>query len=614
MTQKNPERSPLEASLPRDTASNSARLIATRWAAGVMVLLATAFCVHLLGLPLPEGALYLTGVVILAYNAALMWLTHRAYTPDDALYLRRIQRLVILQIALDWLSMTVFLHLTGGVTSPAIAFFFLHVVMVAILLPGGQSPYVYATLAVGVVILIAVLEGTGALPHYAVIPGLPPDLHTNEVYALAQVIFFAVALFATVFITGSIMNRLRERDRQIAALFQTTRDVSSTLDVYDVLEQLSRSAARALSVPGASIRLLEEGGDRLTMVASHGLSQTYLGKGPVQLSQSRLDREALTGGRPVVIREATTDPRIQYPKEVAKESIRSMLVAPIMGRRRPLGVLRAYSDQVDHFTDEDAEFMMAIARQGATAIENALAHDALYKANQERAQFVRMVTHELRAPVTGAQSLLRVLLRDLVGELTPKQRDIIARLEARLDALLELINDLLALAATKSVDLRQPLTAQPLQPAIQRVVDRLTPQAEEKRIRLTYDAPAEALTVRATEDGLVRLFDNLIGNAVKYTPPGGSVNVHVEGDPSSARVTVSDTGIGIPQDALAHIGEEFYRAPNAKQAGIAGTGLGMAIVRQLIDTFSGGMHVESAEGAGTTFTVTLPLDGSQNLS
>ncbi|MCZ7546782.1 MAG: hypothetical protein M5R40_26120 [Anaerolineae bacterium] len=159
MTNQNSETGPLEASLPRDSASNSARLIATRWAAGVMVLLATFFCVHALNLSLPETALYVVGIAILVYNSALWWLKRRTYTPDVTLYLRRIQRLVLLQVALDWLSMAVFLHLTGGVTSPGIAFFFLHVLMVTILLP-GQSPYVYAGLAVGVVIGITVLEGS----------------------------------------------------------------------------------------------------------------------------------------------------------------------------------------------------------------------------------------------------------------------------------------------------------------------------------------------------------------------------------------------------------------------------------------------------------------------
>lgn len=606
------ELSPIAASRLPGIISNSTRLIATRWVAGVTVLVATAFGARVANLPLPEAPLYLVGAIILVYNAALVWLTRRAYTPDDALHRERIRRLVVLQVVLDWLSMAAFLHLTGGVTSPAMAFFFLHVVMVTILLP-GRSPVVFAAAAVGVVVLITILEGGGALPHYTVIPGLPADLHSNSLYALAQTLFFAVALFATVFLTASIMERLRERERQVAVLLQTSRDVSSTLNLTDVLNRLARSAAQALSAPAASIRLLDESGDRLNVVAAYGLSQAYLDKGPVEPTNP-LAREVLAG-HAVIVKEATTDSRIQYPQKVIEEGIHSMLVVPIAARR-PLGILRVYAREPDHFTPEDADYVMAIARQGATALENALAHDALQRADQERAQFVRMVTHELRAPVTGAQSLLRVLLRDLVGELTAQQRDIIGRLENRLEALLALINDLLALAATKSVGKEQALTPVPVQPLVRRVVERLASQAEEKGLAFTFEAPADGYTIYATEEGLLRIFDNLIGNAVKYTPQGGTVAVRIQvheiNRPSSVVITVADTGIGIPEDAIEKLGEEFFRAPNARQSGITGTGLGLAIAKQLIAHFGGLMSVHSALGEGTTFTVTFPLIGPKN--
>ncbi len=607
MTKYNPQHpSPLEATLARDTVVNSNRLIVTRWGAAVLVGAATFVCVRLLRLPLPELPLYLLALFILAYNSALVRLT-RSVCRDDALCLGCIQKLVILQVAFDWVSMAVFIHLTGGLTSPATPFFFLHVLMVTILLP-GQSPYIYVALAVGVTLVIAALEASGILPHYTVIPGLPPDLHTNQTYVLAQIIFFATALFAAAYLTASVMARLRERERQIVALFQTTRDVSSTLNLTDVLERLARSAAEALNGLGASIRLLDESGDRLTVAASYGLSAAYFDKGVVDLSHNPLVREVLTKG-PVIVREAAFDRRIQYPQKVVEEGIRGMLAVPIIGRDGPLGLLRVYADTPDYFIEDDIDFVVAIARQGSTAIENALAHDALQQADQDRAQFVRVVTHELRSPVAGAQSLLRVLLRDLAGTLTPQQYDIIARINRRMDALMDLINDLLAFAATKSVGRRDPLAAVPLQPALHRVIDKFTSQADEKHITLSFEAPDTPLSVRANEDGLARIFDNLIGNAVKYTPEGGSVNVQVAvGVPSTVSlVTISDTGIGIPADMLDRLGEEFFRAPNAKQAGITGTGLGVAIVKQLIDHFGGQMTVQSVEGEGTTFAVTLPL-------
>lgn len=607
---------PLEALVLADVVGNSVRMIRTRWVAAALVLVVSAFCVRVLRLPLPEVSLYATGLLILAYNGVLTLLMRSADAGaldqgpprDSALLLRRIRRIVVLQVALDWLSMGIFLHLTGGITSPAIPFFLIHMLMVTILLP-GQSPYIYVVLALGVLVLIAVLEQAGVLPHYVVIPGLPAALHRDPIYVGAQLAFIGITAFATVYLTFNIMRRLRERERQIAALFATIQAVGSTLTLADVMERLARSAAGALGVRRATIRLLDESGEHLTMMAAYGLSDAYLNKGPVDLSGNQLAQEALLG-QPVIVSDTTVDPRVQYRRALLDEGVRSMLVVPIIGRGRALGLLRVYSGQVNRFDDSDAAFVMAIARQGAAALENALAHDALHRANQERAQFVRSVTHELRAPVGGAQSLLRTMTRGLAGELNDQQRDILTRMERRLDALMALIDDLLALAASKASAFQVEPRPQALLPVLRMVVERISMQAEEKQIDLRLDAPDGPLTVSGTEEGLAHIFENLIGNAVKYTPSGGSVHVSVTKGPLYAVVEVSDTGIGIPAEDLPKLWGEFFRASNVKAAGINGTGLGLAIVRQFVERFGGTVSVSSVEGQGTTFTVRLPLVSS----
>jgi signal transduction histidine kinase len=219
-----------------------------------------------------------------------------------------------------------------------------------------------------------------------------------------------------------------------------------------------------------------------------------------------------------------------------------------------------------------------------------------------------MVTHELRSPVSGAQSLVRTLLHSRGAELNPQQRDIVTRIEARLDLLMALIDDLLALAASKTVGQEEQLEGILLQPVLEQVIGRLTPEAEAKQIRLNLDAPVRVLAVHATEEGLARVFINLIGNAIKYTPTGGRVDVTVVERLGTAGVSVADTGIGIPRADLPHLWEEFFRAGNAKRSGIKGTGLGLSIVKQLVDHFGGLIEVHSVEGEGTTFNVTLPLD------
>jgi two-component system sensor histidine kinase/response regulator len=229
------------------------------------------------------------------------------------------------------------------------------------------------------------------------------------------------------------------------------------------------------------------------------------------------------------------------------------------------------------------------------------------KLNQFKTEFTNMVTHELRAPVGGAQSLLRALLRGLAGELNPQQIEILKRIEGRLDELLELINDLLDLAASKTVAPQEAVEPIAVQPILQEVVDRFEPDAQAKNVQLVVRLPDDVVKVQATEDGLGKIFGNLVGNAIKYTPTGGRVTLEARQNGAQLAVSVADTGIGIPADDLDKIWEDFFRAKNAKRSGILGTGLGLSIVKELVDQYGGHIDVHSVEGQGTTFTLQLPL-------
>jgi signal transduction histidine kinase len=594
---------PLEILLPRSVAGDSKQLIRIRWGVGLLLILMTVLSVRVLNLPLPELRLYAVGVAILGYNAMLALLDRRFRRLNDEADQRRTSRLLELQVVLDWVAMALFLHLTGGIVSPAIPFLLFHVLIVTILLP-ALSPYLFVATGTTILALIAFLEWGGQIPHFTAIPALPADLHRSPLVMLAQIGFFSATAIGLVYLTGSIMQRLRERERHLSALIDTSQAVSSTLDLPKVLDTLARKAAEALSASKASIRLLDETGDRLEMAAAVGLSEAYLQKGSVEISRSALDGEVLAGYK-VIVADTRTDPRLQYPKEVIQESIRSMLVVPIAGSKT-LGVLRVYSETANRFDEEDTILVSAVAHQGAIAIENALAHQALKKADEVRAEFVRVITHELRSPVAGAQSLIRTLTHGLAGELTGPQQDIIDRLEGRFDGLMVLINDLLALAASQTVEMEEPLTQVDLRDILARVVDEMSERAAEKGLDFTTNLPGRSLMTCATEKGLTRIFGNLVDNAIKYTLAGG---VRLDITPQADRVTVEvvDTGIGIPSDQLGHIWEEFFRARTAKESGIVGTGLGLGIARQQVERFGGTISVRSEEGEGTTFSVCLPL-------
>jgi signal transduction histidine kinase len=198
------------------------------------------------------------------------------------------------------------------------------------------------------------------------------------------------------------------------------------------------------------------------------------------------------------------------------------------------------------------------------------------------------------------------VVKGYAGSLSEQQQEIFARISGQLDFMEGLVNDLLDLAAGKAPELAEEEGPVIVNASVGRAVLLLDPQAEEKGVELSFVPCCETVATRATDEGLDRIFVNLVGNAIKYTPSGGQVTVSLTRAEEQIEVAVEDTGIGIPEDALPQLFTEFYRAPNARNAEV-GTGLGLTIVKDLVDRYGGRIEVTSALGKGSCFTVTLPV-------
>jgi signal transduction histidine kinase len=576
-------------------------LIRLRWIAGAAMFFGTLLVSRVLGIDIEEIPLYLLGLVLLAYNVVLhyglRWLDAH-FSQSSTAY----QWFARLQIGLDWMSMAVLIHFSGGVESPAIVFFLFHITIASLLLPHDKG-FLYVTLAPILVGGIAFLEYSGLLPHVTL---FEPSAYRSITRIAGVLFFFSCASYVMAYFSMSISRRLRRREDEVAGLYQSVRAASSTLDMPQVLQRLTEATTHVLRCKAASIRLLDEAGSHLKMVTAHGLSSAYMEKAPIDVGRALIDQEALRG-RTVLVRNAPKDPRIRYPEKVRAEGIHEILSAPLTGRRGPIGVLRAYGVEGHEFTEQDAAFLGAVAAQSAVAIENAQAYTVLEDLNRKKSIFVRIVTHELRSPVQVTQNLLGLLAKDYVGELTVKQRDLVERALHRIQFLQSLVDDLLDLAAGRTEVLaagdRAPVC---LCAALREVAGRYEAQANSKGLHLLLDCPSSSLAVYGNRGELDRIMNNLIGNAVKYTLKG-EVRILLEQESGFARVTISDTGIGIPEEAIPHLFDEFFRAKNAREIEERGTGLGLAIVKDLIRHYDGEIAVESTMGKGTVFTVRLPL-------
>jgi GAF domain-containing protein len=169
-----------------------------------------------------------------------------------------------------------------------------------------------------------------------------------------------------------------EQHAYYQALYRVACLVNSSLDLRHTLDATVRSVAEAMHAKASSLRLLDAGGDRLELVSSYGLSDRYLRKGAVDVSASRIDREALAG-KMVAVGDVATDTRLQYPEELAQEGIASVLCAPLIRHDHPIGVMRVYTGEARAFAGEEVEFLQALADISALAIENARMYESLHR-------------------------------------------------------------------------------------------------------------------------------------------------------------------------------------------------------------------------------------------
>ena len=245
---------------------------------------------------------------------------------------------------------------------------------------------------------------------------------------------------------------------------------------------------------------------------------------------------------------------------------------------------------------------------GSVTVLQDISH--LKELDKMKSEFIAMVTHELRAPIAAVEQQLTVILNKMAGEVTQKQEQLLSRAKQRTKGLLDLIKDLLDLSkieAGKMVQYKEPLY---LQEVIQRVVELMRAQAENKKIDLRFSPPSQLSMIHADRNSMEGIFSNLISNAIKYTPEGGSVFVEVGEEGGFVKASVSDTGIGIKREDLSRIFDKFYRVKSSETRQIVGTGLGLSIVKSIVDAHLGSISVESEEGGGTTFIVFLPKESN----
>ena len=231
---------------------------------------------------------------------------------------------------------------------------------------------------------------------------------------------------------------------------------------------------------------------------------------------------------------------------------------------------------------------------------------ALKKIDQLKSDFVSMVAHEIKSPLNSILMQLNVVLDGLAGELTEKQKEILQKSSNRIKSLTKLSTELLDLSKIESGLINQDREELNLVELISGQIAFYQDKADSKSIRLTTKETKKEIWMMGNRINIEEVVSNLISNALRYSPNGGTITAWADEKSDCAKIAVSDTGLGIPQNDLEHIFDKFFRVKNEKTRNINGTGLGLAIVKSIVEAHHGTIEVESQVNKGTCFSTYFP--------
>jgi PAS domain S-box-containing protein len=284
----------------------------------------------------------------------------------------------------------------------------------------------------------------------------------------------------------------------------------------------------------------------------------------------------------------------------------SFLCVPLVARTRTLGTLScATAMSRRRFTDEDLQIVEQIAHRAALAVDNAQAYKAMQVTDRLKDEFLATLSHELRTPLNAILGYARLLRSGVVS--LDKAHRAIEIVERNAATLTHLVDDILDVSRIISGKVRLNIQPVDLPTLVRNAVETLAPAAEAKQLQIATDIDANAAPISGDADRLQQVVWNLVSNAVKFTSRGGHIDVSVSRSDAQIDIVVRDTGIGIKPELLPHIFERFRQGDSGSTRQFGGLGLGLAIVRHLVELHGGTVEASSdGEGRGATFRVRLP--------
>ena len=407
---------------------------------------------------------------------------------------------------------------------------------------------------------------------------------------------------------------LASKVAQLEALREVGEAVGSSLDLDEVLDQIVSNAVRLTGTDGGSILEYDESDDSFHVRAAFGSSRELL----EQLRAITIHRDSTLVGRTALARrplevadlaQTELDPHLDI---LFRDGWRSVLAVPMLRGDEIVGVLVIRRRGTGTFPPEVTELLQTFAGQSALAMVNARLFRELETktkeleiASRHKSEFLASMSHELRTPLNAVIGFSEVLLDRMFGEINERQDEYLHDIRNSGKHLLALLNEILDLSKVEAGQMVLEPSTFRVGGALEYTLAMVRERAAQHAITVTVQVADDVETVVADELRFKQVVLNLVSNAVKFTPDGGSVSIRAYREGNELIVTVADTGIGVPPEDQERIFESFQqgrRGPSKEE----GTGLGLTLSRRIVGLFSGRMWLESTPGIGSTFGFAIP--------
>jgi signal transduction histidine kinase len=415
-----------------------------------------------------------------------------------------------------------------------------------------------------------------------------------------------------------VAERTRDLARSVAelkALEEIGRAVASSLNIKSVLATIVTRAVELTHADAGAIYSYDASRDAFELAGTHALDPSF--QDAVRAIRIRLDESAMglsaKQRRPICLPDLLTAPNYPLRDLTLSAGFHSALIIPLLGPEEILGALVLQRRITGDFPASTIGLMRTFADQSVLAMNNArLFREVEEKgrelavANEHKSQFFANMSHELRTPLNGILGFAELLLDGLYGTLPEKALEILGRIQKDGKHLLGLINDVLDIAKIEAGQLSLSFDDYSLQGVVEAVIASIGALAQTKGIEVRAVVSPDLPVGYGDERRLTQVLLNIVGNAIKFTD-AGSVEVHANAIGDHFVIAVRDTGPGIPAADQARIFEDFQQIDNSITRQKGGTGLGLSIARRLINVHGGRIDLQSTPGAGSTFTIFLPI-------